>query len=123
MAQYVGQTMIHALLRPSLRGARQQYAGQFIDPYALGQQAEPTLDALSAQVDPYYLGQQAGQRAASALDPASQAYQDQLKRAADLLKEQQVMASGSAKTAASGLSGTILLGVGVLALVWIWRTK
>lgn len=88
-----------------------QHVGQLLDPYALGQQAAQSLG----------LGQPSS---------AQQAYQDQAQRAADLLQQQQMQASGAAKqagaqvTSASSLvSGSILFGVLVLGLVWWARSK
>lgn len=99
---------------------------------------------LSSLLDPYGLGQQLGSAAASggggalpiptpsglssAEQAAQQAYQDQAARAADLLRQQQMQASGSAKqagaqvsSAAGGLGTMVLVAAGVIAVALLLR--
>ena len=76
---------------------------------SLSQTAQDAWNALSSSASMY----------GSATDAAQQAYQDQARAAADLLKQQQMQASGSARGAASNLGTIVLIAAAgiILALV------
>ena len=110
------------------------HVGQIAD--AAGQTLSAASDFLGSIPGPYQAGQQLGQAAqdavsslsasasslAGATDATQQAYQDQLQRAADLLKQQQMQASGTAQKSASSLGTVIVLAAaGVVLAIYLTR--
>jgi hypothetical protein len=107
------------------------HVGQIAD--AAGQTLSSASDFLGSIPGPYQMGQQLGQAAqdtasglssslGDAASAAQQAYQDQLQRVADLLKQQQMQASGTAKQTGSNLSIVIALSaVGVVLAIYFTR--
>lgn len=79
----------------------------------LGQLAHDAMSSLSSSVSSL----------SGASDAAQQAYQDQARVAADLLKQQQLQASGNAQGAASNLGGIVLIAAGVIVLALFLTRK
>jgi hypothetical protein len=98
-------------------GGVSDFLGSIPGPYQAGQQlgqaAQDAVSSLSGSVSSTISG------VSGASDAAQQAYQDQAQRAADLLKQQQLQASGSAQGAASNLGAIVLIAAAgiILALV------
>jgi hypothetical protein len=86
----------------------------------LGQYAQDAIGSLSSGLSG--LSSSLSQ-AANASDAAQSAYQSQMQAAADLLKQQQLQASGTAKGSASNLGAIVLIAAGAIVIALFLTRK